>query len=138
MSSQTREVPLQKDKCALLVIDMQQYCIVAGCGFNAGVDPDNIPKNRAYFFSQLANNTIPAIQTLFSAFRTKPARKAENSVIAKKIDQPILGCLIDVNFSIVLVEILPHQELKYLFYIHNRYIRRRLQTVQCADFQANT
>ena len=37
------------------------------------------------------------------------------------IGQPILGCLIDVNFSIVLVEILLRQKLKSLFYIHNRY-----------------
>ena len=29
-------------------------------------------------------------------------------------------CLIDVNFSIALVEKLLHQQLKSLFYIHNR------------------
>ena len=51
---------------------MQQYCVVAGHGVNACVDPDNIPENRAYFFSQLANNTIPAIQKLLSAFRSNP------------------------------------------------------------------
>ena len=62
---------MQKDKCALLVIDMQQYCVVAGRGLNACVDPDNIPENRTYFFSQLANNTIPSIQTLLSAFRSR-------------------------------------------------------------------
>ena len=72
MASQSREVPLESGKCALLVIDMQQYCVVPGRGLNACVDPDNIPENRTYFFSQLANNTIPAIQKLLSAFRSKP------------------------------------------------------------------
>lgn len=41
-------------------------------------------------------------------------------IYSQTIDQPILGCLSDVNFSIVLVEILRHQQLKYVFYIHNR------------------
>ena len=54
-----------------MVIDMQQYCVVAGRGINECVDPDNVPENRAYYFSQLANNTIPAIQKLLSAFRSK-------------------------------------------------------------------
>ena len=72
MASQTKEVSLHKDECALLVIDMQQYCVVAGHGINECVDPDNVPENRAYFFSQLANNTIPAIQKVLSAFRSNP------------------------------------------------------------------
>ena len=72
MASRSREVPLESGKCALLVIDMQRYCAVPGCGLHANMDPDNIPEDHAYFFNQIANNTIPAIKTLLSAFRGKP------------------------------------------------------------------
>lgn len=72
MATYTREVPLEKGKCALLVVDMQQHFAVPGRGFHADIDPSNIPESNAYFFRGLANNTIPAIQTLLSAFRSKP------------------------------------------------------------------
>ena len=68
MASRSREVPLESGKCALLVIDMQRYCAVAGVGLHTDINP----KDQTYFFSQLANNTIPAIQALLSAFRGKP------------------------------------------------------------------
>ena len=72
MASYTREVPLEKGKCALLVIDMQQYFAVPGRGYHANTDPSNIPDDKAYFFRGLATSTIPAIRTLLSAFRSKP------------------------------------------------------------------
>jgi len=72
MASYTREVPLQSGKCALLVIDVQQYFAVPGRGYHANTDPSNIPDHEAYFFRGLATSTIPAIRTLLSAFRSKP------------------------------------------------------------------
>ncbi|KAI0234329.1 hypothetical protein LSAT2_015476 [Lamellibrachia satsuma] len=72
MACYTREVPLEKDKCALLVVDMQQFFAVPGRGCYANIDADNIPECHAYFFRRIASSTIPAINTLLAAFRSKP------------------------------------------------------------------
>ena len=70
----TREVALKCGESALLIIDMQDYCAVAGKGLFQDVDPNNVGKEHAYFFDRMKNITIPAIQNLLKAFRAKQGK----------------------------------------------------------------
>ena len=79
----TREVPLKPGECALLIIDMQEYCAVPGKGLFANVDPNNIGEEHSYFFDRLKNTTIPALQNLLKAFR---AKKSQADVIYTYIE----------------------------------------------------
>ena len=69
----TREVPLRRGECALLVIDMQRYCALPAVGIHKHIDQNNIPSSQKYLFDRIDKVTVPAIQKLLQAFRKSKA-----------------------------------------------------------------
>ncbi|ELU11459.1 hypothetical protein CAPTEDRAFT_221600 [Capitella teleta] len=67
----SRNGPIPGGRTALIIIDMQHYCATPGRGLHANVSADH--HDYEYFFSRLASTTIPGIQRLLAAFRSKKA-----------------------------------------------------------------
>ena len=69
----SRNVALERNKSALLVIDMQDYCAKPGRGLFSDIQPDNIPPEHQYMFNRLEKTVIPNADRLLKAFRaTRP------------------------------------------------------------------
>ena len=68
--SNPREIPLEPNKCALLVIDMQIYCATPGKGLFKDEDPNNITEENKYMFKRLDETVIPNIRSLLDIFRS--------------------------------------------------------------------
>ena len=52
----TRERAIVADNAALLVIDVQNYCAVAGKGEHADIAADTIPPGLSYYFDRIGTN----------------------------------------------------------------------------------
>ena len=67
----TRNVPLDANKSALLIIDMQNYCAKPGRGLFAHIKAVSIPQEHRYMFDRIDNTVVPSIRNLLSVFRSK-------------------------------------------------------------------
>ncbi len=65
----TRDVPIQKGKAALLIIDLQKYFAIPGVGIFKHIDPDNLGEEQ-YLFNRIEKSVIPCIQKLLKSCRT--------------------------------------------------------------------
>ena len=65
-----RDVPVQVNQAALLIIDIQRYCALPGEGYHSHVDPNNIQPESQYLFNRLKTVVITTIQKLLSSFRS--------------------------------------------------------------------
>mmetsp|Transcript_2579 Transcript_2579/g.2990 ORF Transcript_2579/g.2990 Transcript_2579/m.2990 type:complete len:675 (-) Transcript_2579:1353-3377(-) len=74
----SREVEIEDSgRCALLVIDVQEYCSVPGVGYHKGVSRSE----KQYFFDRVESVMVPNIERLLKA-----ARKSEAEVIFTVIE----------------------------------------------------
>ena len=55
-----------KDKCAVLVIDCQNYFAVPGRGFFKHVDSTNIGVEHRYYFNNIEKRMIPCLSAVLS------------------------------------------------------------------------
>ncbi len=65
----TRERAIVPENAALLVIDVQNYCAVAGEGEHADIAADNIPPLLSYYFDRIDRTVLPNIRRLQDGFR---------------------------------------------------------------------
>jgi ureidoacrylate peracid hydrolase len=71
----TRNRQIDPARAAFLVIDVQNYCAIAGAGEHAHIDPNAIPADHAYYFSRLAGTVLPNIARILAASRAGPVER---------------------------------------------------------------
>jgi ureidoacrylate peracid hydrolase len=65
----TRNRPVVPAQAALLVIDVQHFCVFPGQGEWSHIDPQAIPEELAYYFQRVEHQVLPNIARLQAAFR---------------------------------------------------------------------
>ena len=66
----TRNRQVNPELAAFLVIDVQNYCAIAGAGEHAHIDPKDIPTELSYYFDRLERTVLPNIARILAASRT--------------------------------------------------------------------
>jgi nicotinamidase-related amidase len=65
----TRNRPLQPKRAAMLIIDVQHYCVFPGEGEWEHIDPGAIPAEMTYYFDRVEKTVLPNIKRLQKASR---------------------------------------------------------------------
>jgi ureidoacrylate peracid hydrolase len=65
----TRNRALVPENAALLIVDVQYYCVFPGEGEWSHIDPERVPEDKRYYFGQIKDVVLPNIRRLQEAFR---------------------------------------------------------------------
>jgi nicotinamidase-related amidase len=65
----TRNRPLEPGRAAMLVIDVQHYCVFPGEGEWKHIPPESIPPEMTYYFDRIKHTVLPNIRRLQKASR---------------------------------------------------------------------
>ncbi len=60
----TRDLPIEPAQAALLFIDVQNFCAAANGGEWQGIDPAELDARCGWFFREMRERTVPAMQRL--------------------------------------------------------------------------
>ena len=66
----TRDVPVEVEHATLLFIDVQNFCATAGGGEWQGRDPAEVEAEVGWFFREMKERCVPAMQRLQAGART--------------------------------------------------------------------